>query len=184
MNKKSIIIAVSIVVLLVVVIVLATTKQNNNIVNNVSNVDSTNNASNSNNINNLNNVDFKSISYYIDDQEVKIDGSKIQYFGNDLRQDLNNDGLEDVAFLITDNSEGSGVFYYLVAAINTGNGYTGTNAIFIGDRIAPQTINYANNEIVVNYADRKPDEPFTTAPSVGVSKYVMLENSKLVEDKK
>lgn len=127
--------------------------------------------------------DFKIIEYYIDNKEVKIDGKNITYFGNELKKDFNKDGLEDVAFLIVNNSEGSGTFYYLVAAINTKNGYIGTNAMFLGDRIAPQNINYINNEIVVNYADRKIDEPFTTKPSVGVSKYFTVKDFKLIENK-
>ena len=35
--------------------------------------------------------------------------------------------------------------------------------------------------IVANYADRKEDEPMTTAPSVGVSKYLKIEDGALVE---
>lgn len=126
--------------------------------------------------------DFKNITYYIDNKETKINNKDIIYFGDELIKDFNNDGLNDVAFLIVNNSSGSGVFYYLVVAINTNNGYIGTNAIFIGDRIAPQNINYINNEIVVNYADRKIDEPFTTQPSVGMSRYFKIEDSKLIED--
>ena len=128
------------------------------------------------------NSDFKKISYSIDNKEVRIDGKNITYFGNELKKDFNNDGLEDIAFLIVNNSNGSGSFYYLVAAINTKNGYIGTNAAFLGDRIAPQNTNYMNNEIVINYADRKIDEPFTTQPSVGVSKYFTVKNFKLIED--
>lgn len=130
------------------------------------------------------NNDFKKISYYIDNEEVKIDGKNISYFGNELKKDFNNDGLEDIAFLIVNNSTGSGVFYYLVAAINTKNGYIGTNAVFLGDRIAPQNTNYIDNKIVVNYADRKIDEPFTTQPSVGISKYFTVKDFKLIEDTK
>ena len=175
MNKKGVIISIISVLLVICIIVIAVNSNNKEVVNN----DNTPTP-----IQNTNNVNFKSIPYYIDDQKIKIDGSKITYFGNDLKQDLNNDGLEDIAFLIVDNSEGSGVFYYVVAAINTGNGYVGTNAIFIGDRIAPQNINYDNNEIIVNYADRNVNEPFTTPPSVGASKYIRLENLKLIEDKR
>jgi len=126
--------------------------------------------------------DFKKISYNIDNEEIKINGKDIIYFGNELKQDFNNDGLEDVAFLIVNNSSGSGIFYYVVAAINTKNRYIGTNAILLGDRIAPQNINYINNEIVVNYADRKIDEPFSTPPSIGVSKYLTVKDFKLIEN--
>ena len=91
-----------------------------------------------------------------------------QYFGNDLNIDLNADGREDVVFFLTQQTGGSGVFYYVAAAINTEEGYMGTEAVLIGDRIAPQSIdNGGGNIILVNYAERKPGEPFTAAPSVG-----------------
>ena len=51
----------------------------------------------------------------------------------------------------------------------------------MGDRIAPHTTEWRNGEIVVNYADRKSDEPMTTKPSVGVSRYFRLENDTLIE---
>lgn len=104
-----------------------------------------------------------------------------KYFGNEAFGDLNGDGKEDVAFLITQDGGGSGTFYYIVAALKTETGYQGTNAIFLGDRIAPQTTQIENGLIVVNYADRKPDEPITAQPSVGVSKRIKVLDGKLVE---
>ncbi len=92
------------------------------------------------------------------------------YFGNDVKGDFDQDGTEDLAFLVTQNNGGSGTFYYLVANLNKPNGPTGTYGVLLGDRIAPQstTVN-ASGFITVNYADRKPGEPFTTKPSVGKS---------------
>lgn len=142
--------------------------------------------------------DYKNAAYEIDGQKVQLkDGianitsannpaakSTIKYFGNEAWGDFNNDGRQDVAFILTQDSGGSGTFYYAVAALNNGNGYDGTNAIFLGDRIAPQTTEFHNNEIIVNYAVRKADEPMTTAPSVGVSKYLKVNNGLLVEASK
>ena len=97
---------------------------------------------------------------------------------------LNGDKTEDIAFLITNSSGGSGTFYYVVAAVLEADGYRGTNAMLLGDRIAPQTTEFRNGEIIVNYADRKAGEPMTTPPSVGVSKYFKITNNRLVEIKK
>lgn len=115
--------------------------------------------------------------------ETATEGSAIttltQYFGNALRTDLNADGREDVVFLLTQQGGGSGTFFYVVPALNTANGYVGGTAFFIGDRIAPQNINLDEDgtTIIVNYADRKPDEPFTADPSVGVSVWLALDKA-------
>jgi heat shock protein HslJ len=103
-----------------------------------------------------------------------------QYFGNELRKDLNNDGREDVVFLLTQQPGGTGTFFYAVASLNTENGYVGSHGIFLGDRIAPQTTESGkNNIVVVNYADRKPEEPFTAQPSVGKSIWLLLDPSTM-----
>lgn len=108
-----------------------------------------------------------------------------RYFGNEVRHDLDGDGREDVAFLITQEAGGSGVFFYIVAALNTPRGYRGSQAFLLGDRIAPQTTSMdegktvrgtdRQNVIVVNYAVRQSGEPFTTQPSVGKSLWLKLD---------
>lgn len=92
-----------------------------------------------------------------------------RYFGNEAKGDLNGDGLEDVAFLITQSTGGSGLFYYAVVALKTGAGYKTTNAFLVGDRIAPQSteIHADSKELHVNFAERKVGEPMTAQPSVG-----------------
>ena len=102
-----------------------------------------------------------------------------RYFGNELRTDLNDDGREDVVFLLTQQRGGSGTFFYAVAALNTEAGYVGSDGYLLGDRIAPRTIVVSRNPrhkhvIVVNYADRGPGEPMTAQPSVDESVYVKL----------
>lgn len=121
--------------------------------------------------------DGKNISFTIDGTPVTlVDGvSKgaaqptTRYFGNEARGDMNGDGLSDVAFLVTSDGGGSGTFYYAVLALRTDTGYTATNAFLVGDRIAPQStdINTSARELYVNFAERAPGEPMTTAPSVG-----------------
>jgi hypothetical protein len=94
-----------------------------------------------------------------------------RYFGNEAVGDLNGDGATDVAFLVTQDGGGSGLFYYAVVALKTADGYQTTNAFLIGDRIAPQTMSIPENsqELQVNYAERKPGEPMTAQPSVGAT---------------
>lgn len=140
-------------------------------------------------------ADYKNISYEIEGDVVKLvnggaetvvapnSGTTIttEYFGNEARGDINSDGTEDVAFILTQDSGGSGVFYYVVVALKLNNGYKGLNAIFLGDRIAPQTTEFRDGRFIVNYADRSEGEPFSTDPSIGVSKYLEVEKNKLVE---
>lgn len=95
--------------------------------------------------------------------------------------DVNGDGREDLLVLLTYNGGGGGTFYYVAIAINSDEGYSGTNAVLIGDRIAPQTSEIRDREIIVNYADRKPWESFSNRPSVGKSKYLVFKNNILVE---
>jgi hypothetical protein len=123
--------------------------------------------------------DYKTLSYEIDGERIKIKDD-IKYFGNNLKTDLNNDGREDIVFLITRQSGGSGTFYYVLSALNMKQGYIGSDGYFLGDRIAPQNIEVSKNPnqknvIVVNYADRLPNEPMSTQPSVGKSVYLKLD---------
>ncbi len=142
--------------------------------------------------------DYKNISYEIDGQLVALKNGEahyiasddsapraiVRYFGNGVSGDFNGDGLIDETFLLTQDNGGSGTFYYVVAALNMDEGYRGTNAIFLGDRIAPQTTEFHNGEIIVNYAVRRPEEVMTARPSVGVSRYLKIEGNRLVEIKK
>ncbi len=139
--------------------------------------------------------DYKNISYAIEGEQILLKngiheapaapGSEeivvTEYMGNEVKGDFNNDGTQDVAFILTQSGGGTGVFYYVVVALQGTAGYKGTNAISLGDRIAPQTTEFRNGKIIVNYADRKPDEPYSAEPSVGVSKYFKVSGSKLIE---
>ena len=126
--------------------------------------------------------DGKNSSFIIDGKQVTLvngmatstvadSGAAIitRYFGNEAVGDLNGDGLEDVAFLVSQETRGSGIFYYIITAINNGNGYKLTNAFFIGDRIAPQSTRIFSSarELHVYFAERNPGESMTTQPSVG-----------------
>lgn len=99
-----------------------------------------------------------------------------RYFGNELFKDLNDDGRDDVVFLLTEERGGTGTYFYVVASLNTENGYVGSEALLLGDRIAPQTIESGpGKQIIVNYAERAIGEPMTTPPSVGKSLRLILD---------
>ena len=140
-------------------------------------------------------VDPLNATYVVDGQSIKLtnggasmevapgSAAKIttMVFGTPVGGDLNGDGKEDAAVVLVQNPGGSGTFYYVAAAINRGNATQGTNAISFGDRVAPQTLEINNGKIIMNYADRKPGEPMTVQPSVGVSRYFTVQNGTLLE---
>ena len=81
-----------------------------------------------------------------------------RYFGNEVRGDLDGDGDEDVAFLVTYEPANSGPYFFLAGAINEGGKYRGTHLMLIGDHVAPQTTEYRDlgapygARVIVNYA--------------------------------
>jgi hypothetical protein len=106
--------------------------------------------------------------------------STVRYFGNNAKGDLNGDSVPDLAFLITQQSGGSGTFYYAVGAIQNAAGrFIGTDAVLLGDRIAPQSTEIRDGLLIVNYADRAPGEPMVAQPSVGKSLYLKLDAQTL-----
>jgi hypothetical protein len=139
-------------------------------------------------------TDYKNAEFLIEGQRIKLENgmaeteiapgsaSKIitRYFGNEVKTDLDGDGREDIAFLLTQERGGSGTFFYAVAALNTERGYVGSDGYLLGDRIAPQSSNVSQNPqhkyvVVFNYAERAPGEPMTARPSIGKSAYLKLD---------
>lgn len=106
---------------------------------------------------------------------------KTRIFGEPVYGDLNGDGIDDAGLMLSYESGGSGTFYYTASAINYNGDFQGINAILLGDRIAPQTIEIRDGILIANYAERKPTDPMTTQPSIGVSKYMRFEGGVLKE---
>jgi hypothetical protein len=132
-------------------------------------------------------------TYVIDGKEISLTGGKAEeeimpgsatkivtmVFGEPVYGDIDEDGDDDALMFIVQDPGGSGTFYYAALAINTDTGYQGTNAVFLGDRIAPQTVSIQNGIAIANYADRKKDEPMAERPSIGKSKYMVLKGGML-----
>lgn len=133
--------------------------------------------------------------YYVDGREIMlkdgyyeaiidpVSGAKlvVRAFGAVTTGDISHDDQDDLVLMLSYDPGGSGTFYYVAAAINKDGFYYGTNAILLGDRIAPQNINIENKIIVANYADREPGDSMIDEPSQGKSKYIKYENDQLLE---
>ncbi len=100
-------------------------------------------------------------------------------FGRPLYGDLDHDGDDDAILLIIYDPGGSGTFYYLAAAINQNGKYHGIPAVLIGDRITAHNVAIRNGAISFNYADRRPEEPMSTPPSVDTSLQLTFIDGKL-----
>jgi hypothetical protein len=94
--------------------------------------------------------------------------------------DINGDGKDDTAALLTQIGGGSGEFTYLVGYVSGTVTYKGTNAVFIGDRIQPKSITIKNGVVTVNYLDRKEDQSFADEPTINTTKQFVFKNGELV----
>lgn len=106
---------------------------------------------------------------------------KTLVFGAPVYGDLDGDGTDDAALIVVQQPGGSGNFYYIAAALAGDSAYRGTNAVLLGDRIAPKQIDIRNGVIYANYTDRRKDDPMAAAPTVGKSTYLTIEDNKLTE---
>lgn len=134
-------------------------------------------------------------TYRIDDREVTLTSGlssepvapgsaaldEVRVWGEPVTGDINGDGRDDVALILTESSGGSGTFFYVTAALaGDDSGYIGLNAIPLGDRIAMKDVSIHDEIISANYADRAPGQSFADAPSEAVTARVTLVGSALV----
>lgn len=74
-----------------------------------------------------------------------------QYFGMEAVGNLSGAGADDVAFVLSRNYSPTETMYYLAAALSVGNGHQGTNMLYLGDKVIPQSITIKNQVICVSY---------------------------------
>ncbi len=132
-------------------------------------------------------------SYAIEDRDVRLTAGRAEWpaapgsttmvttvvFGEPRYGDLDGDGDEDAAVLLLQQPGGSGAFYYVAGALQDRGTYRGTNAVLLGDRIAPQTLAIRHGVMIANYADRRPDDPKSVRPSVGTTSYLTVREGVL-----
>ncbi len=134
-------------------------------------------------------------NFFIEDKNILLDQGKASHpaapgsaaivetsiFGAPQYGDLNNDGLADAVLFLKQDSGGTGFFFYAASAIFNGTGWIGSRAIFIGDRIIPESIEIDKGLIIIRYLDRKPEDPFSAPPTIGKKLVMTLEGNDLVE---
>ena len=138
-------------------------------------------------------ADPLNLTYIIEGQEIRLQQGKAEkqaapgsaamirtaVFGNLQYGDLNNDGLDDAVMFLLHSPGGSGTFYYAATALFDGTGWYGTEALFIGDRIVPKSIDIKDGLITVQYLDRRPDESFSSPATVETEKKMILDGNAL-----
>jgi hypothetical protein len=131
-------------------------------------------------------ADFHDAEYVIDSRPVTLsegasDARPItRYVGHEVHKDLDGDGLEDVAFVLTHDGGGSGTFYYIVAALRTELGYVGSHGYLLGDRIAPGGAESGPGMSVrFEYLDRAPEAPMAAPPSIQRTVVLVLDRQSM-----
>lgn len=118
---------------------------------------------------NTTNTDVKNIAYTIDNEIFTLVNGRaektytpdsatkniLSIFGEPKYGDLDTDGDEDAAILLAHDPGGSGTFYYAVLAVNNAGNYQATNALLLGDRITPQTVDILYGSAVYNFFERE-----------------------------
>ena len=89
-----------------------------------------------------------------------------QVLNTPLFADINKDGVDDAVLILTQSTGGSGTFYYVAAAIATPEGYQGTTALLLGDRIKPQRIEIIGTKARISFLTRGSEESFVNDPTI------------------
>jgi len=101
----------------------------------------------------------------------------IRVIGGPALGDVNRDGHRDAALLIENDPADGGAVYYAVLAVNDAGSYHATNALLLGDRIAPLTVDFLDGRFVYNYYERGPGEPMTARPTVQKSFWIRFDRA-------
>ena len=101
----------------------------------------------------------------------------IRVIGEPAPGDANRDGYRDAALLIENDLGTGGRFYYAVLAVSENGSYRATNALLMGDRIAPRTVDFLDWRFVYNYLARGSGEPITESPSVKKSLWIRFDTA-------
>jgi hypothetical protein len=101
----------------------------------------------------------------------------IRLVGEPVMGDADGDGDLDAALMIQNEPGGSGTFYYAVVALDNEGVYRASNALLLGDRIEPQTVEFTDGRFAYTYAERRADEPMAAHPSVEKTVLITIDTS-------
>lgn len=119
-------------------------------------------------------------SFLFDGQEVALTDGRAEHslvdggssrttvfvVGEPIYGDVTDDGIDDATLILAQEGGGSGTFYYVATAFKDSDGYIGSNALYLGDRINVQHVAVAHGVIRVQFNGRASDTPFTDPATV------------------
>jgi heat shock protein HslJ len=138
-------------------------------------------------------ADPRNTTYRIDETDVTlVDGmderpaapgssSKIltKVWGGSTLADLNGDGVDDAVLILTQETGGSGTFFYLAAAVAAPAGYVGTAGLLLGDRIDPKSVSVQDGTVTFTYMTHGANQSFAEEPAVEVVRRAILSEDGL-----
>jgi len=96
--------------------------------------------------------------------------------------DLNNDGRNDYAVILVREDPGkTGVLYYAAASVGTGGFYSGTNAVYIGNRISVKNILIKNGFIEIDFLSRPEIKPSAIPENINNFRRFKMQNGVLAD---
>ena len=101
----------------------------------------------------------------------------VRIVGEPVPGDVDDNGDPDEALLLVVNYGGTGSFYSAVIAINDGDSYQASNALSLGDRIQPQTIEFRDGQFVYTYLVHTPDQGASDVPTVPKTTLINLDTA-------
>ena len=99
----------------------------------------------------------------------------VRIVGDPVAADVTGNGKTDAALLIRNDPGGSGIFYYAIFAINDTGSYRATNALPLGDRIVPQTVDATDGRVVYRFLERESGQSMADVATLERAVSVMLD---------
>lgn len=140
--------------------------------------------------------DIANASFIIEEEEVRLKNGKSSteispnsavtietaLSGEPVYGDINGDGKNDAVSLATQSGGGSGLFVYLLAYVSGNVEYKSLEAVFLGDRISPESLKIdSKGTVLVNYLDRLESDPMSAEPTQLVKKAFEYKSGRLEE---
>ncbi len=133
--------------------------------------------------------DIANATFVFEGEEIKFKNgesntqtTETSLIGEVVYADINGDSKNDAVSLAIQSGGGSGLFVYLLAYVSGNVEYKSTEAVFIADRISPQSLKVnSDGDILLSYLDRGPSEPMSAEPTITTTKTFVFKNGSLEE---